>query len=275
MQIRWNAGIWTILIMMLTLGTAGSATAGVISASQPWSKYGHDSNDQGRCAATSQINSFGFLANMYPATYAGTNLLSGDPASPLSPVVQLDNLMGGSGCGVTDTQAWNGKISWFSQYAANTSTFAAMTNGSTAGWMDAQVVTKGIPTASFLLTQIAEGEDVEIGLGGANHWVTLTGISVDSTTGLALAISYIDPNCVNGTDAANPGASTAAITNTASGMQFGWRNGNGLVCNPLGATINSTIEVAFAESPIPEPLSVLLFATGLFALIIVRRRVWM
>jgi hypothetical protein len=217
MQMRWNGGIWTILTVMLTLATAENASAGVTSASQPWSKYGHDSNDQGRCAATSQINSFGFLANMYPATYAGTNLLSGDPASPLSPIVQLDNLMGGAGCGVTDTQAWNGKMTWFSTYAANTSTFAAMTNGNTAGWMDAQVVTKGIPTASFLLSQIAEGEDVEIGLGGANHWVTLTGISVDSTTGAALSISYIDPNCVNGTDAAHPGASTAQLPTLQAG----------------------------------------------------------
>ena len=64
---------------------------------------------------------------------------------------------------------------------------------------------------------------------------------------------------------------SADVTTDADGMHFGWRNGNGSVCDPESATINSTIEVAFAESPIPEPATIFIFTATLLGFSTVRR----
>jgi hypothetical protein len=237
------AGVW----MLACLG------AHATTIMLPYDDYGHNQNDQGRCAATSMINSFEFLVNRHPAVYEGSNLLIGDPGSADSPIRQLDTLMGGIGCGVLDQQAWTGKLGWFDLYAPGTTTFAGMTDEDASSWASGDLVTRGIPTTAFLLSELQDGEDVEIGLGGANHWVTLIGMTVDDTTRLATSIAYIDPNCVNGTNAASPGPSVVPVALQGGALHFDWRNGNGLICDPAAATLDATIEVAFAESAVPEP----------------------
>ncbi len=249
--------------------TSGSAEAGLLTTSLPYGDFGHVSNQGGRCAATAQINSFGFLANTYHNTYDGTHLTTGSSTSMSEAAVELDTLMGGGGCGVTSMQAWNGKINWFDLYAPDTTKFEGRTPDVThnfTDWLDREDVAPVLPDGLFLLSSLLSKADVEIRLAEAHHWVTLTAITYNTDTHGAESISYIDPNCVLGTDATNPGPITVPATENAHGIHFGWRNGNGSVCSTNNPVTQTAITAAFVESPRPvsEPRSVAIFSTGLF-----------
>jgi hypothetical protein len=271
-----SARVITLLacVSMVPLVWSGGAAAKLVTAELPYADYGHNQNDGGRCAATSMINSFGFLAKTYPDVYKGTRLTTGDPKSAETPIRQLDDLMAGGGCGVGQKQIWEGKLAWFDKYAPGTTTFAGMTDQDFSTWKGKGFLTKGLPTADFLLGQIEDGEDVEFGFGIAGdgkHFATLTGITVDDATDMAVSLEYIDPNCVNGTNKDKAGPSKVAVTATkADGIHFDWKNGDGLLCS--GAAADANIDVAFAESPIPEPAAIALFAVGLAGIGVMRHR---
>jgi hypothetical protein len=241
---------------------AGNAWA--LTIDLPYSQYGHHANDEGRCAATAMINSFVFLKNTYHA-YDGTNVAVGNPTDALSPIRELDDIMGGGGCGVTRQEAWEGKNEWFDTYAPGTTLIHGITDEDASAWADnANLIDETIPTAQWLLDELLKGQDVEIRLAGALHWVTLTGITTGAD-GKGLSIRYIDPNCPTGTQ-------NVAVTYDLDGyIHFGWRNGDGTNCTE--AAIDAKITTAFAESPlVPEPAMLAIFGTSLIALVIVRRR---
>lgn len=247
--------------------------ASMINVELPYDKYGKESNIGGRCGATSMINSFVYLNNISPNLYASTNLLTGagidqnnDGSVDLKDsIIELDNLMGGAGCGTTDQGTWEGKLDWFDKYAPNTTTFAGMIDLDFSGWDGSQYLKRGNPTIDFLLAELRAGEDIEIGLTfaeGDGHWVTLTSMHIDdlNMNGIwdydlseTASIDYIDPNCPLGTDANNPGPSLVPLSVVNGVLEFGWVNGNGTVCDTNSQPLQAQITVAYSESPVQVP----------------------
>jgi hypothetical protein len=274
----------------------GRALATPIDIGIPYGSYGHESNIAGRCAATSMINSFVYLDNIAPALYgngfANSPLLkgpnvdkNGDGVVNLQDsIISLDDVMGGNGCGVNRQQAWQGKLSWFNMFAPSTTTFAGMVDEDFTGWIGSQYLTRGVPTINFLLGELQHREDVELRIGfadGSGHYVTLSSLHIDDTNnngtwdptlGETASLDYIDPNCPNGTNAGNPGPSVVPIMLIGGTIHFGWRNGNGTTCDPGSPTEDVSITAAWAESPVPEPASLLLLGSGLAAIARLRRR---
>ncbi|MFM8671001.1 MAG: PEP-CTERM sorting domain-containing protein [Microcystis sp.] len=274
MTVKFSPKYLAHILIGITASVAGttwstaSRAAGMINVELPYNLYGHESNIGGRCAATSMINSFVYLNNIRPDLYASTKLLTGagmdlngDGVVDLKDsIIELDNKMGGFGCGVNRKQAWEGKLNWFDMYAPNTTTFAGMVDEDCTGWNGSQYLTKGVPTIDFLLGELRAGEDIELRIGfddGSGHYLTLTSLHIDDmdmngmwTPGEMVSIDYIDPNCPAGMGP-TPGPSVAPITNPDGTWQFNWSNcGNK---TPQRAKITA----AWAESPrVPEPSSV-------------------
>jgi hypothetical protein len=225
------------------------------------------------------INSFVFLNNTYDI-YRGTNILTGgNPNNTLhDSIIELDSFMGGAGCGVNREQAWEGKFNWVNTYAPGTTTFAGMVDEDFTGWDGSQYLTRGVPTIEFLLGELLRGEDVELRIGfedGSGHYVTLTGLNIldNNNNGMwdpdseSAFLEYIDPNCPNGYEGFSPGPSVASLSRPSGTLMFGWRNGNGSTCNPFSTTTAVKITAAWAESPVPEPGTLLLLGVGMGALV--------
>jgi len=265
---KWGVGSIAALSCLAVVFTAVEAQAVMIpynSYIQPGATMPLQNTAGGVCAATALMNSFVYLQNSYPSVY-GPGLTTGsNPENTLAEA--RDELCGVIGP-ANNQNIWQGKLDWFNMFAPGHTVFAGMTVDNVSTWADKQFLT-GLtaPTVAFLMSQIAAGEDVEIGItGGTEHELTLTGIQVGP--GGAISISYIDPNCVQGTSAANPGPSTVAVTQTAAGLQFGWQNGNGLICS--GASVPVTIDSAWAES-LPEPPSLAILMTAIIGFVMFYR----
>ncbi len=279
------------VLIALATATAWVATASAnpIDAQNPYATFIEKpltdplTNNGPNCASTAMMNSFVYLNNMFPNRYADTKLTRGTSASLAGARDQLCGFLGD-----TKSQAlWEGKLKWFDTYAPNTSTFEGMTVFDTTGWNGRQFLTQGAPTIAFMLGQIRKGEDVEIRIVGKDaqgaafgHMLTLTSVHIDDDNnngvwdpmlGEMASIDYIDPNCVRGTNNNNPAPSVVKVTLGNDGLHFGWRDGNGLICDPNGAAIDVAIDNAFAESPIPEPATIGLLGAGLIALLGVAR----
>jgi hypothetical protein len=236
-------------------------------------------NEGGQCAATALINSFVFLRNMYPDIYGPTSITRGnsnslhDARNDLSEFVQ---------CGASFQSIWEGKLQWVANFAQGTTIFHGMVDGDFSGWIGEAFLTRGAPTLEFLLQQIRDGQDVEIRFSGEingerfGHMVTLSGVRFDDSnnngrwdTGEAATIDYIDPNCVRGRNGASPGPMTVDLfPGSAFGddrLHFAWLNGNLVTCVATSENVPVIvgIDFAYAESPVPEPSTLFLFATGL------------
>lgn len=281
MTIKFSPKYLTHILIGLTASVAGttwstaSRAASMINVELPYNKYGHESNIGGRCAATSMINSFVYLSNT-SKIYKNTALLTGSDMNNTlqDSIIELDTLMGGKGCGVSDQEAWEGKLEWFELYAPNTTTFAGMVDLDFTDWEGNQFLTRGVPTIDFLLDELRDGEDVEVGFGfdltpeeepdptkrRSGHWITLTSLHIDDMNmngmwdfGEMTLIDYIDPNCPAGT---GPNPAPSVVELSPDGKQFKWSNCGGIAERMVD------IEVAFAESPrVPEPS----FVFGLLA----------
>jgi hypothetical protein len=94
-----NIGILTIGLSALLIGSP--VAAGTITGRQlPYASYLHLENDGPRCAATSIINSFGFLISTYADVYDGTNLLPGAGTDAASARMALDEGWNTPGSGI-------------------------------------------------------------------------------------------------------------------------------------------------------------------------------
>jgi hypothetical protein len=220
------------------------------------------------CGPTAATNSFVFLQNMYPATY-GTSLVPHVPggdfaqdemdvADQLSTLMHTCNLCnpGAGGTFIEDFIA--GKQQYMESVAANMTIYAAQINfawrttdpdGNNVGPKPGYVMDNTVPTANFIASEIAAGEDVEVFLAGdVDHYITLFGITFDTVTKTG-DIEYIDPD-----------TGTVGISNI-TGM-----NVNGFLQIAYGAN-SEVIAHAVSESPVPEPAGMLLFGAGLLIIV--------
>jgi hypothetical protein len=231
------------------------------------------------------INSFQYLQQIAPGTY-GTSLTGGaGTANAVTARNQLDGniISGGSGGDQGDT--WNAKLSWFNSHGGTAgTTFAGVTvNSSTdadysVGLGNMSFNQTGTQVWNFLVQQIKEGEDVEIGM--FDHMVTLMGLqTTGGSQNLPLEAEIIDPNYTSpgGNGAGGmPNGAAGEWVNAAYSTYFGLVQLSGFSIGGTGYS-NPYIYYAFAESPknVPEPATLALLGgsgVGLFAAFKWRRR---
>ncbi|MGA2770052.1 MAG: hypothetical protein ABSG26_04470 [Bryobacteraceae bacterium] len=246
---------------LVALLCAAPAHAGWIGVQEAYDLFGHLENVDDCCAATATVNSFQYLINHWG--YDPGLLPGGIEAS-------RDALAALMGCPAEDEDWWEEKVHWIENNAPKNPTWVhgmVFPGDDTTGWYRGDMLTKGYPTWDWLWTQLSNGQDVEIGIGltGEGHVLTLTSLKFDDMNGdgkweywnETARIDYLDPN--------NPTQlfESDLTVNPNLSLGFEWHNGG---ANPPEF---AALEVAYAESPAPEPgtLGSLLAAIALSAVV--------
>jgi hypothetical protein len=221
------------------------------------------------CVPTATMNSFTWLQNAYPAIFGldGTGLpalqggqvswtaAAGLLASPLYMNTSANN-------GTTIANWIGGKVSYLNAYAPGKITFAGMDSLVAAAnrpWWDQNAN----PTVNFLLQELQAGEDVELGiypLDMVGHALTLTGLTWNDADN-SLTFNGPDTLTLNTIDPAAPNGTTPLILTPGNPMKISG-----------GIYDGYTLQVALAESPVPEPASFSLVILG--GLVGLRRLLW-
>ncbi len=216
------------------------------------------------CGPSAAVNSFVFLQNMYPNIYG--NSLAGDTYENWVDTANtlLDPRYMDCDCnngGTTIDNFISGKQDYLNDVAPG-STLVHSQN-----YFDATNPTK--PSWQFIFDELMKGQDVEILVGfydeagGRNggHYVTVTGFSFDDSDGdgdiggsETASLYYVDPDDGN-----------------ANSNELEMLNGFLDLVN-YSEQYETYIEAAVAESPVPEPLTLSIFAAGLVGLGVLRRR---
>ena len=240
---RRGFAVGALATATLFLAGAQVGQAATLTAQEDVTKFGRINqsdvsggvlgNGGNSCAPTATMNSFMYLQNTSQAVLGndgmGNPILQGGQGSWTAAAIQLALNMGTTGAGGTGTAGWMaGKTGWFSTYAPMAPmNFAGMGVAGGPAWMNAAA-----PTPAFLYSQLAMGEDIELGIlpgpgGGAiGHVLTVTGITWDNVAG-TYTLNTIDP--------ANPAGNTPLSVNAAG--------------NVTGANYNGySVAVAMAES---------------------------
>lgn len=230
---------------VLDFGTVGQNSAGIINGGQA-------------CGPTSVYNSFVYLENHFGIT----GLLQAGAAS--NTINQLGAYMGGTdpnstgtpAGGVTSAELVKGKNDYIKAQGLSDKIKVESQSNAIPG---------NHVTIEFLYEQLKKGQDVEIKFnwtgGGGAHFVTVTGIHFDTTTGTG-TLNILDP-WGNGADSASfitadlSGNNTDGFTITYSGGAAGANEPD----NP-DASGGGTIFSIAAESPVPEPSTFALLGLG-------------
>ena len=186
-----------------------------------------------------------------------------------------DSRAGTGGGNVKDV--WQAKVYWIEDHAPNTTIFDGMMyypGEDLSTWHGGGVLENAHPSFDFLWGELDHKEDIEIGFWFVDgkqetvgHMVTLTSLKFyDDGDGIwepateQARLDFIDPN--------NPtGLTWEDLTLSGDGaLTFQYNHGG----NDYLATING----AFTESPIPEPLTMagLLLGVGCLARYVHRQR---
>lgn len=257
---------WMFLVLAMISGAFASASAATITATEDAAKFGH--LDQGAtsckasgCGATSAVNSFVYLQNMFPAVFSNPLVpKSGDTLTQEDMVAVADELSRRMGTGPNGTNIEDfilGKMSYLEEKNKGRTKYSAQL---ALAWDSIALKPDFVkdqtpPTLTFIASEIKAGEDVEAFLAGADgrHFITLTGISYDDTTNTG-TLSFIDP--LGGKD------STVNITGVDADklIHVQYKTGNFVIGNVV------------TESPVPEPPVVVLLSLGIAALMLVRRK---
>ena len=299
---RHSFGVYAALVSALFIGC--SAFASVYFEQETTGDFGTidqanvgpDSINGGNnyCAPTATMNSFIYLQNAYPGIY--DNLLytysqtqcyydngvrvptvpNQPPVGPLGANYDTDAaklagvMMTTPGAGTSPIDLVAGKIIWLNTYAPLVQTrFEGMGIYNNLNPAGMSWITVGQPTVQFLAQMLEDGEDVEIYMnppqGGQvtiAHVMTLAGIDFDTATNSG-TIDGIDPD---------GGAYFKFDISDVNGVLTlgGAADGN---LDGLNYA-NYTMDLALAESPVPEPISMIFFGTGLVGVVgyVARRR---
>ena len=138
-------------------------------------------------------------------------------------------------------------------------------------WKFGESLEKGAPTWDFVWREISHGEDVEIAFAdkedakpSVDHAVTLVGLSFDDKNnnerfdvGETQMIKFLDPN--DPTQLLKAPLTTSGLFGGSLGFHYS------------GTDADVGIYLAYSESPVPEPTTVVLMLT---ALALVALTVW-
>jgi len=252
-------------ITILTASLSPPLYGNTIESKEDPTKFGK--LDQGRttcsamgCAPTAAVNSFVYLQNMFPGTYP-TPLVPHPPG--MQPTVEQLKTVANNLSGATFMKSSNetgttienfilGKRAYIESIDKGVTTYAAQVTLPWSGTAKPGFVQDNTPpTLAFLAKELKAGEDVEVGIATVRlgHFLTLTGITFDDTTNKG-EFTFVDPN--------------GGVEGKA--MITGLRNGVIRTDYLLGG-VRADIVNAVAESPVPEPSSLVLFATGVLGLL--------
>lgn len=254
------------IFLLFAFSTALSAT--IITAGENPFSFGdlnqHDTNcGNVACGPTAATNSFVFLQNTYPNIYDTLLVphMNGntpyedeqDVANDLSNIMHTcSRCFPGGGTYIEDFIA--GKQQYMNTVARGLTVFAAQMSiawrptdpdGNNVGPKPAYVMDNTVPTAQFIASQIAAGEDVEVFIADdVAHYLTLFDFTFDTTTQTG-QIGYIDP------DTGAIGFSNITGQDASGFLEIAY------------GTHSEVIGHVVAESPTPEPGSLLLLSVGL------------
>jgi len=257
-----------------------TARADWVEIQKDYNLYGHVYNtDDGTstgtgiscCCPTATINSFRYLEQKYPGLY-DTKLTKGNIVVARDTLANGWDARPGMGCPSTYKDIWENKVWYIEDNAPDTTVFSGMVNANIAGWYRAEDLVGGAyPTWDYLWEELGKCEDIEIGIQpletGDGHCLTLTSLKFNDEndngvwdTTEARKIDYLDPN--------NPSQLFEAdlLVGVGGRFEFTWHNGG---ANPQQLVY---IDLAYAESPIPEPGMFLMLGAGILALLFRKRK---
>jgi len=299
-----NARVRVLLAALCLLAAAillGAAPAAAnpcnwIDVQLPYDQFGHlwnteDGTQSGTpkpwCAPTAIANSFRFLETRYPCIY-DQKLTHGDLLGTRNALQQgwlnAGNVYrNGTGSGA-DQFIWEAKVQWIEDFAPGTTVFGGRVykpGVNLSDWYGGSPLQNAYPTFDFLWGELDHKEDVEIGfwwemVGAdgkkkiAGHMVTLTSLKFcdsndnkqwDAYLDEVAQIDFVDPN--------DPRALTwCPLTMDYEGsgaLKFMYTHG--------GTPYLATLDLAYSESPVPEPLTMAGLMLGLGSVVTyVRKR---
>jgi PEP-CTERM motif len=262
--------LWVVLVTVAVTGRLDPVYGTTITATADATKFGH--LDQAAtscplvgCGATSAVNSFVYLQNLYPGVYttplvpkAGATATQAEMAAVANDLAQR---MGTRPSGTSIEDFILGKMAYLEAKNKGRTKYGAQL---TLEWDSIApkpgfVNDKTPPALSFIAAEIKAGEDVEAFLAGpaGRHFITLTGISYDDQTNTG-TLSFVDP--LGGKD------TTVNITgvdaNKLIHIQYTFE----------GVLEDFVIASVVTESPVPEPSVVVLLGSALVGLVSVGLR---